>query len=170
MRSLGSYKIKQRRALCQQDKWMNLFKLIILLVICMCRSGGEIQIGARAFSAVALTAGAGWLWCCLHFPEKENALFFFFSWCLPNPDLPCDKPESSLAPRENWNWNGVERTLGARVAPRVALAQWNPWNAPVWLRLELLPFPLRYLSSVQRQRLIGWSCKISGVAFALWGL
>lgn len=79
MRSLRSHKIKQRRSLCQQNKWMNLFRLIILLFICMCHSGGKIQIWTRAFSAVTLTGSAGWVWCCLHFPEKVKCTFF---WCV----------------------------------------------------------------------------------------
>lgn len=51
---------------------------------------------------------------------RESEMHFFVCVCLPNPDLPWDKPESSLPPGENRNWKMVERALGARVQ-----AQWN---------------------------------------------
>lgn len=104
------------------------------------------------------------------FPRESEMHFFLV--CLPNPDLPRDKTESSLPLRESRNRNRVERALGTRVA-------WQP-GCKLTATLEMHPldpgqgfFPFLsdiFLPSVQWQRLRGWSCKNSGVVFALWDL
>lgn len=100
MRSLRCHKGKQKSSSCQQEKWMNLFKLIILFFLLYMPLRRWNPDRKQSFPAAALTGGAGWVWCCLHFPEKEKCtsllVLFFFFFFLPNSDLSCDERESSF--------------------------------------------------------------------------
>lgn len=140
-RSLRYHKIKQRRSLCQQDKWKNLFKVIILLFGWMCCSVCGIQIWAGAFSAVNLTGSAGWVWCCLHFPEKVKCTFLSVCVCQTQiyPEIN-QKAPYHLEKTETERWWKEHWVPGCKLSETL--------NAPTWARPGLLPFPLCHLPPI----------------------